>query len=36
MLNNGIASYRKGGLLKFIEPAASPNVKPKENDLVKG
>ena len=37
MLNNlGLDSYRNGGLIKFVEPAASPNVKPKESDLVKG
>jgi hypothetical protein len=35
MLNNGL-DYRNGGLIKFIEPAASPNVKAKESDLLKG
>jgi hypothetical protein len=37
MMNNlGLESFRDGGLIKFIEPSASPTVKQKESDLAKG
>ena len=35
MQNNGL-DLRNGGFIKFIEPAASPNVRIKDNDLLKG